>query len=324
MKELQSIHSNNIRIAKKLEELGFYKEADRVDNVNLIVSQKIVLAKLPPIEIPRMDWVEFDDMPAIKSMTAKEILNRSIDSTGKNTLNIKAFVDGLGKAYQKVTGKEVNLSKFVPTLQKFNVALGKIFGYGAIFFSVYSFFVRLSSDQSGAYGDAPKEVAEIVSNLAGVVSGFSMVAAAGGGGGWAVAIAGIAALIQTAISLYLQLNPDGLEDEFDYGRNNYPGRGPKELIEDAYDKLYPNQSYNKGKGNLTDAQKTQLQDKIGEIAKAQNIKGKVVQEAFLLIAQNSRQAPMKKEDTGRLYDLAKKPETKPSGLNPYYGYGFSR
>ena len=36
MKELQSIHSNNIRIAKKLEELGFYKEADRVDNVNLI------------------------------------------------------------------------------------------------------------------------------------------------------------------------------------------------------------------------------------------------------------------------------------------------
>lgn len=322
MKELQSIYSNNIRIAKKLEELGFYTEADRVDNVNLIVSQKIILAELP--KIPRIDFLEFDDMPAIKSMTSKEILNRAIDSTGKNTLNIKAFVDGLGKAYQKVTGKEVNLSKFVPTLQKFNVALGKIFGYGAIFFSVYSFFVRLSSDQSGAYGDAPKEVAEIVSNLAGVVSGFSMVAAAGGGGGWAVAIAGVAAIIQTAISIYLQLNPDALEDEFDYGKKSYPGRGPKDLIEDAYDKLYPNQSYDLGKDKLTDAQKKQLQDKIGAIAKENNIKGRVVQEAFLLIAQNSRQAPMKKEDTGRLYGLGKKPEVKPSGLNPYYGYGFSR
>ena len=47
MKELQSIYNDNIKLAKKLEELGLYQQADRVDNVNLIVSQKLVLAKSP-------------------------------------------------------------------------------------------------------------------------------------------------------------------------------------------------------------------------------------------------------------------------------------
>ena len=311
MKELQSIHSNNIRIAKKLEELGFYKEADRVDDVNLIVSQKIVLAQGPlgfdyNQTGARVDRLEFDDGPVQKEF------------------NVKEFLGGIEKGYQKVTGKVVSLVGFASILSRFNVALSKIFGYGAILGNVTAFFIRLSQDQSGTIGDSPKEIAEIVSNLAGVVTGIGMISAAGGGGPWAVALAGVAALIQGAISAYLHFFPDSLEDEFDYGRDNYPGRGAQALIQDAYDKLYPNQSYTKGKDKLNDGQKKLLQDKIGEIAKAKNIKGKVVQEAFLLIAQNSNQAPMKKEDTGRLYDLAKKPEAKPSGLNPYYGYGFSR
>jgi hypothetical protein len=298
MKELQSIHSNNIRIAKKLEELGFYKEADRVDNVNLIVSQKIVLAK-GPFDYnqtgPRIDRLEFGDGPA-----------RAVSGA----FNVKAFMDGIAKAYQKLSGKAVSFAKFTPFVQRFNVALGNIFGYGAILGNVGLFLIRLSQDQSGTIGDSPKEIAEIVSNLAGVVSGIGMISAAGGGGPWAVALAGVAGLIQAAINIYLQVSPDGLEDEFDYGRNNYPGRGAQALIQDAYDKLYPgqNRSYNLGKDKLTDLQKRQLQDKIVEIAKAKKIKGKVVVEAFALIAQNSNQAPMKKEDMGRHYGLVKKPE----------------
>jgi len=319
MKELQSIYNNNIRIAKKFEELGFYQQADRVDNVNFIVSQKIVLAKVPS----QFDFLEFDDMPAIKGLSAKEIANKA-SRAGQGSFNMKGFVDGIGKAYQKVTGKEVNLSKYVPTLAKFNVAMGKIFGAGAIFYSVYLFFDRLSNDQSGAYGDSPKELAEIVSNLAGVVSGFSMIAAAGGGGPWAVAISAVAAIIQTAISLYLQLNPDSLEDELDYGRTSYPGRGAQDLIQDAYRRLHPNKTYQQDKDKLNDAGKKALQDKIGALAKEGNYKARDVQEAFLIIAQNSMQAPMKKEDIGKLYGLGKKPEVKPSNINPYYGFGFSR
>lgn len=292
MKELQSIHSNNIRIAKKLEELGFYKEADRVDNVNLIVSQKIVLA-IGPTE-GRFDRLELGDGPVQKEF------------------NVKEFIGGIEKGYQKVTGKVVSLVGVASILSRFNVALSKIFGYGAILGNVTAFFIRLSQDQSGTIGDSPKEIAEIVSNLAGVVTGIGMISAAGGGGPWAVALASVAALIQGAINAYLHFFPDSLEDEFDYGRENYPGRGAQALIQDAYDKLYPgqNRSFNLGKDKLTDLQKRQLQDKIGEIAKAKNIKGKIVQEAFAIIAKNSGQLPKTKEDISRLYDLVvKKPAT---------------
>lgn len=290
MKELQSIHSNNIRIAKKLEELGFYKEADRVDNVNLIVSHKIVLA-IGPTE-GRFDKLELGDGPVQKEF------------------NVKGFLGGIEKALQKITGKGVSLVPLASILSRFTVALSKIFGYGAIFYNVTAFFIRLSQDQSGTIGDTPREIAEIVSNLAGVVSGIGMISAAGGGGLWAAALAGLAGVIQVAINAYLQIFPDSLEDEFDYGRENYPGRGAQALIQDAYDKLYPgqNRSFNLGKDKLNDLQKRQLQNKIGEIAKAKNIKGKIVEEAFAIIAKNSDQLPMKKEDIARLYNLVKKPE----------------
>ena len=297
MKELQSIHSNNIRIAKKLEELGFYKEADRVDNVNLIVSQKIVLAQGP-------DY--------FKETTERFQKLEPYDSPVQKEFNVKEFLGGIEKGYQKVTGKVVSLVGFASVLSRFNVALSKIFGYGAIFANVAAFFIRLSQDQSGTIGDSPREIAEIVSNLAGVVSGIGMISAAGGGGLWAVALSGLAGLIQVAINAYLHFFPDSLEDEFDYGRDNYPGRGAQALIQDAYDKLYPgqNRSFNLGKDKLTDLQKRQLQDKIGEIAKAKNIKGKIVQEAFAIIAKNSDQLPMKKEDISRLFGLVKsKPAT---------------
>lgn len=300
MKELQSIHSNNIRIAKKLEELGFYKEADRVDNVNLIVSQKIVLAKGSFIDYgdsttERFQKLELDDGPVQKEF------------------NVKEFLGGIEKALQKLTGKGVSLVPLASILSRFTVALSKIFGYGAIFANVAAFFIRLSQDQSGTIGDTPREIAEIVSNLAGVVSGIGMISAAGGGGLWAAALAGVAGVIQVAINGYLHFFPDSLEDEFDYGRENYP-RGAQALIQDAYDKLYPgqNRSFNLGKDKLTDLQKRQLQDKIGEIAKAKNIKGKIVQEAFAIIAKNSGQLPKTKEDISRQHGLVKRKPATPA------------
>ena len=301
MKELQSIHSNNIRIAKKLEELGFYKEADRVDNVNLIVSQKIVLAKGSFIDYGKATKERFQGLELGDGPVQKEF-------------NVKEFLGGIEKGYQKVTGKVVSLVGFASILSRFNVALSKIFGYGAILANVAAFFIRLSQDQSGTIGDSPREIAEIVSNLAGVVSGIGMISAAGGGGGWAVALSLVAALIQGAINGYLHFFPDSLEDEFDYGRDNYPGRGAQDLIQDAYDKLYPgqNRSFNLGKEKLTDLQKRQLQDKIGEIAKAKNIKGKIVQEAFAIIAKNSGQLPKTKEDISRQHGLVKRKPATPA------------
>lgn len=328
MKEFQDIQKINIRLAQKFEKMGFFKEADEIDNMNLIFSQRIIVAGGPG----RFDFLEIgDSIPnPVDKMSPLEIANLAEDKSKvvKQSFNTKAFLDGIGKAYQKVTGKEINLSKFLPNLPGLNKALGNIFGAGAIFFGVASFFIGLSNDQSGAYGDSPKELAEIVSNLAGVVSGFSMIAAAGGGGNLAVAIAGVAGLIQVAINLYLQLFPDSLEDELDYGRKSYTDRGAQGLIQNAYRRLHPNKSYEQNKDNLTPAEIKALQDKIGAIAKEGNYKTRDVQEAFSIIAQNSRQAPMKKEDIGKLYGLGKKPEVKPgmkpSKINPYYGFGFTR
>ena len=37
MKELELIYANNVRIAKKLEEFGLFKEADITDDLNLFI-----------------------------------------------------------------------------------------------------------------------------------------------------------------------------------------------------------------------------------------------------------------------------------------------
>ena len=36
MKELELIYANNVRIAKKLEEFGLFKEADITDDLNFV------------------------------------------------------------------------------------------------------------------------------------------------------------------------------------------------------------------------------------------------------------------------------------------------
>jgi len=281
MKELQSIYDNNIKLAKKLEELGLYQQADRVDNVNFIVSQKIVLAKSPPLPDPMGD--------------ASRMIN--------NAFEMPQFIDGVGKAIEKVSKKKVNLTQFAssPILSFLN----KLFSWGILGLGLYNFFIDISNDQSNQFGDTPKEQAQIAANLADVVSGISYLASVSTGSA-PLAIVGAIAMLASFITKFLT-SLDIYTDETDIGKKSYPGGA---LVQDAYYMaIDKNKTFVQNKNNLTAVQINKLKATIGSIAKKENIRTKDVLEAFSIIDSITGANPASKRDIASKYDLVKKKDT---------------
>jgi len=284
MKELQSIYDNNIKLAKKLEELGLYQQADRVDNVNFIVSQKIVLAKSPPLPDPMGD--------------ASRMIN--------NAFEMPQFISGVEKAIESVSKKKVNLTQFAsaPILSNLN----KLFGWGILSVGLYNFFVDIANDQSNQFGDTPKEQALIAANLADVVSGISFLASMSTGSA-PLAIVSALAMLASFITKFLT-SKDIYTDETDIGKKSYPGRGAQDLIQDAYSMVIDkNTTYVENKNNLNAVQINKLKATIGSIAKKENIRTKDVLEAFRIIDSITGANPASKRDIASKYDLVKKKDT---------------
>jgi hypothetical protein len=282
MKELQSIYNDNIKLAKKLEELGLYQQADRVDNVNLIVSQKLVLAK-SPLPDPMGD--------------ASRMIN--------NAYEMPEFISGVEKAIEKVSKKKVNLTQF--TSSPILSFLSKLFSWGILGVGLYNFFIDISNDQSNQFGDTPKEQAQIAANLADVVSGISYLASASTGNGPLAIVGGIAMLASFITKFLISL--DIYTDETDIGKKSYPGGG-RELVQDAYElAIDKSKSFDQNKMILTVQQIIKLKDKIGSIAKKEKIRTKDVLEAFAIIDSSSGANPLSKRDIAYTYNLVKKKDT---------------
>ena len=280
MKELQSIYNDNIKLAKKLEELGLYQQADRVDNVNLIVSQKLVLAK-GPLPDPMGD--------------ASRMIN--------NAFEMPQFISGVEKAIETVSKKKVNLTQFAssPILGFLN----KLFSWGILGVGLYNFFIDISNDQSNQFGDTPKEQAQIAANLADVVSGISYLASISTGSA-PLAIVGAIAMLASFITKFLT-NLDIYTDETDIGKKSYPGGA---LVQDAYHRaIDKNTTFVQNKNNLNVGQIIKLKDTIGSIAKKENIRTKDVLEAFSIIDSISGANPASKRDIASKYNLVKKKDT---------------
>jgi hypothetical protein len=281
MKELQSIYNNNIKLAKKLEELGLYQQADSVDNVNFIVSQKIVLAKMPSIPDPMGD--------------ASRMISNAFDMT--------PFVSGVEKSIESVSKKKVNLTQFAskPILNTLN----KLFGWGILSVGLYNFFVDISNDQSNQFGDTPKEQALIAANLADVVSGISFLASMSTGSAPLAIVSAIAMLASFITKALTSL--DIYTDETDIGKKSYPGGA---LVQDAYYMaIDKNTTFVQNKNNLTAVQINKLKATIGSIAKKENIRTKDVLEAFSIIDSITGANPASKRDIASKYDLVKKKDT---------------
>jgi hypothetical protein len=307
MKELQSIYNNNIRIAKKFEELGFYKEADRFDNINFIVSQKIVLAEGPDqyVDLLRTVNQEF-------GKNLNDFNKQFGPKTPEQGFNAKSFLSGIGNAMKVLTkGKFSIPDSIIAGATKFNVVLSKIFGVGAIGYNLFRFFSQYTNDLSGQYGDSPKELALIVSNLAGVVSGIGMISAAGGGGAIAVSISLIAYAIQLAIDLYLSYAPQEWQpaDESDVNKKPYLGGG-NALVQDAFKVEFPeaDKTYEQLKRGISPDVMDLLQKRILDIAKAQNIRGTDVTDAISIITgvHKLRNTRLKNDDVARELNLVQK------------------
>lgn len=307
MKELQSIYNNNIRIAKKFEELGFYKEADKFDNLNLIVSKKIVLAEGPDqyVDLLRTVNQEF-------GKNLSDFNKQFGPKTPEQGFNAKSFISGIGNAIKVLTKGKISFPESITAgASKLNIAFSKIFGVGAIGYNLYRFFSQYTSDLSGQYGDSPKELALIVSNLAGVISGIGMISAAGGGGPIAVSISIIAYVIQMAIDLYLTYAPQDWQpaDESDVNKKPYPGGGSA-LVQDAFKAEFPetDKTYEQAKIDIGPRIMPLLQKRIVDIAKAKNIRGTDVTDAISIITSVSklRDTRLTNEDVARQLNLVQK------------------
>lgn len=309
MKEIQSIYNNNIRIAKKFEELGLYKEADRLDNINLIVSQKIVLAEGPDQYVDLLKTVNQEFGKNLSDFN-KEFGPK----TPEQGFSAKSFLSGIGNALKVLTkGKFSIPENLIAGATKFNVILSKFFGVGAVGYNLYRFFSQYSNDLSGTYGDSPKELALIASNAAGVISGLGMLATTMSGpmAPLAASISMIAFVIQLALDLYLAYAPQELQptDETDVNKKPYPGGG-KGLVQDAFKAEFPDsfKTYEQARIDMNGRNMASLQKRIVDIAKAKNIRGTDVTDAISIITSvpKLRDTRLINEDVARQLNLVQK------------------
>lgn len=302
MKEFQDIQNINIRLAEKFEKMGYFKEADEIDNMNLMLSQRISIAGGP-----QNNFRTIKTGPAIPSAsTTPATTNVPI----KN-FNIIKFLQGIQNGIKILTGKSYNLVKLIPekSINKFNNIFGKAAGSITLLWEAYLFFQQYSDDMSGNYGDSPREMTQIARSLAGVVSGLSMIGATLTGplAGLSAAIAGIAIVINIALSLYLDFgNP---EDEVDVDKKTYPAN---ELVQDALNVAFPNfqkKPFAEIHKKLTIENIVTLKQKIVDLAIKNNYSATSVQQAHQIIDGKTGAGTFSPRDIAKKYNI--KPSIKP-------------
>jgi len=264
MKDFQDIQKINIRLAQKFEKMGYFKEADQIDNMNLMLSQRITIASGAGPTPEQLDAI------------GKEI-NKSA-YMGK-------FTKGIELAIEKLTGKPVALGTILgaPSIASF---LSKLFAWGILGYEVFDFFTRFTNDMSGFYGDSPKEKGMIAGHLSNVIAGISYLISISSVGtplSFSSFVIGGASQIVGILTKFL--SEKYLTDEVDYGKKEYPG-GAEQLLQDAYKKEFPNVKTpwkDVNKNNLTGVELRKLKDRIFKIIKEGNFTATSMQQAYQAI-----------------------------------------
>ena len=289
MKEFQDIQKINIRLAQKFEKMGYFKEADRIDNMNLMLSQRITIAGGPTDE--------------------------QLDALGKNfdkTINVGKFVKGIELGIEKLTKRPVSLGNILgaPAIVK---VISNLFSYGILAKGVYDFFVGLTNDMSGVHGDTPKELVLIASYLSDIASGISYIMSISSASAPLVATGGVLA----AASYLAKIVAGYMTDETDYGKKEYPGGG-EQLLQDAFNKEFPDavipwSDVNKDMVNTYNIRK--LKDRIFKIVKEGNFTATSMQQAYQAIDRSTSKSVITPgaRDLAKQRDLMKKPPYRPLG-----------
>ncbi len=305
MKEFQDIQKINIRLAQKFEKMGFFKEADEIDNLNFMLSQRITIAGGP-----QNNFRTTKTGPTTPTTPATPNTPTTPNAPIKN-FNIIQFLQGIQNAIKILTGKAYNLVKLIPEdkVIAFNNVFGKAAGSLTLLWEGYTFFTQYADDMSGNYGDSPREMTQIARSLAGVVGGLSMIGATVTGplGGLSTVIAGIAIAINIALSFYLDIG--NLEDEVDVDKKRYPANA---LVQDALNVAFPNfqkKPFAEIHEKLTLGNIVTLKQKIVDLAIKNNYSATSVQQAHQIIDGKTGAGTFSPRDIAKKYNI--KPKIKP-------------
>jgi hypothetical protein len=295
MKELELIYANNVRIAKKLEEFGLFKEADITDNLNLFISKKIVSAGGPGVEGPLGN---FDPLSLVNQVVqmGKKSDKPAAPATPAQPVNFEKVLKGIDIGLKKITGKEFNLVAKLssPIIAKTNVLLTKFIGGAGLLWTAFNFFTEMANDPSGSYGDSPKDKWMIAHHLSSVATGVTTILTASGGsvaGGIAVAVSLIMSVITYVVAEYL------VEDDTDYGRKAYL---PGTLVQKAFQVEFPNSkesfAVSAASGKITIDGIKKLKKRVTQIGATEKIKTDVVQQSHSIIDKLTDAKPLDKLD----------------------------
>lgn len=292
MKELELIYANNVRIAKKLEEFGLFKEADITDDLNLFISKKIVSAGGPGVEGPLGDFNPLSLVDQVVQMGKKS----DKPATPAEPVNFGGVLKGIDIGLKKLTGKDFNLAARLssPIIAKINVLLGKFIGGAGILWTAFNFFSEMANDPSGSYGDSPKDKWMIAHHLSSVATGVSTILTASGGGPWgvfAVSVSVIMSVITYVVAEFL------VEDDTDYGGKAYL---PGTLVQKAFKVEFPNSKESfavaAASGKITIDGIKKLKKRVTQIGATESIKTTVVQQAHSIIDTLTEAKPIDKLD----------------------------
>ncbi len=293
MKDFQDIQNINIRLAQKFEKMGYFKEADEIDNMNLMLSQRITIATGPEIDKRFQNVLgELDD----RKITFSKVLR------------------GIEKGLQKLTGKTFNFPNASPGL---NIALSRFFLVGGLLFETGLFFVELANDASGTFGDSDLDKAKIARSLVAIVQNLSFIASGFTGplASVATTIGFIATAINIGLTAYIAVAKP--TDDYDQGKKPYPGT-PENFVQEAYSSRYPNSknTFKSLKSVNSDIIK-ELKKKITEIASKNNYTLTSARDAFMILDSKFGGTSIDRKDLANEYNLkpltqTKKPNSKPT------------
>ena len=292
MKELELIYANNVRIAKKLEEFGLFKDADITDDLNLFISKKIVSAGGPGVEGPLGDFNPLSLVDQVVQMGKKS----DKPATPAESVNFGGVLKGVDIGLKKITGKEFNLAARLssPIIAKINVLLGKFIGGAGILWTAFNFFSEMANDPSGSYGDSPKDKWMIAHHLSSVATGVSTILTASGGGPlgvFAVSVSVIMSVITYVVAEFL------VEDDTDYGGKAYL---PGTLVQKAFQVEFPKSKESfavaAASGKITIDGIKKLKKRVTQIGATESIKTTVVQQAHSIIDTLTEAKPIDKLD----------------------------
>lgn len=325
MKELELIYANNVRIAKKLEEFGLFKEADRTDNLNLFVSKKIVSAGGPGVEGPLGDFNPLSLVEQVVQM-GKKSDKPAAPAAPAEPVNFGKVLRGMEIGLKKLTGKDFNIAAKLssPYVAKTNQLLTKFIGVMGFLWTAFAFFTEMANDPSGSYGDSPKDKWMIAHHISSVATGLSTVVSASGGGPWggiAIAVSLIVSAITYAVAEYL------VEDDTDYGRKAYT---PGVLVEKAFKAEFPTSKVSFANASATEKITVndikKLKKRVTQIGATEKIKTTVVQQAHSIIDKLTNSNPIDKleifKQMREINPVTNKPLGKPGKEIPKDMQGF--